>query len=195
MRAHLLLASLAVCLSLDEVRTETARDDCHWSWKSLYTQPTWRALGCAPRSLCAMDWRRLGCRRVVWPHPATQGDTDPIPTPPQEASQPTQPQSQSQPHQQQPQQQQPQQTQTQTQPQQPQQPPAGREWVVPLQRGLQLHQANRWAEAASAYTEAVSAGLPPSHSFQIKSNLGLVLLELKRHEEAIQIFDDVIAEK
>jgi len=69
------------------------------------------------------------------------------------------------------------------------------EWLAPMQQGLQYHAASRWQQAAAAYESALALGLPPQYSFQVRSNLGLALMQLHRSEEALESFDAVLREK
>jgi len=66
-------------------------------------------------------------------------------------------------------------------------------WLEPLQRGFQLQQDDRWAEAAPAYREAIAAGLPAQHQLGVASNLALALQNTDRVDEALKIYDRVLA--
>ena len=180
---------------------------CRWSWKSLRcVDPSNN-----PAS-CTFSLKRFRCApkagRESPPTAAASKASQSKVTPPKQATthsaaaaqQQQQQQQQQQPaaaqQQQQPAQQKPARPGTQQQPQ-PQTPPA---WLTSLQRAMGLQQADRWAEAATAYEAALAAATSFRSEqervqvlYTANTNLGLALQNTKRPAEAAVAFGKAVA--
>jgi tetratricopeptide (TPR) repeat protein len=72
-------------------------------------------------------------------------------------------------------------------------PPGGMPaWVAPLQKGMQLQQGGRWAEAADAYKEACAHEMPLQQAVAARSNLGLAFQNTEQYERALAAYDDAL---
>ena len=65
-------------------------------------------------------------------------------------------------------------------------------WVAPLQKGMQLQQGGRWAEAADAYKEACAHEMPLQQAVAARSNLGLAFQNTEQYERALAAYDDAL---
>ena len=66
-------------------------------------------------------------------------------------------------------------------------------WLEPVQSGFGHQTAGRWVEAVAAYRAAIAAGLPAQHQLTVASNLGLALQNTGALNEALLIYDKVLA--
>ena len=160
------------------------RPTCRWSWRRMRC-----VTAAGDASSCTFNLRHLRCTAkasVVVQSKATQSKVAPgAPTEQQQKKTPPPPQQQ----QQQPQAaaaesatQQQQQQQQQQQPPPQQQPPQQPAYMAPLHRGVSLQRAQRWAEAVTAYEEALAAATTFRSDAErvqilvaINTNLGLSL--------------------
>ena len=157
--------------------------ECRWSWKQFRCVAVAEANDPAR---CTFSKRLLRCvpKDKEQAPPSAGGAVGS-----KAAQSKVSPQQQAQPTTQQPQKQQ----QKQPQPTQQQAAPA---WLAPLQRGMGLQQANRWAEAVAAYRESLalatsfrSDGERVQVLYTANTNLGLALQNVDQPAEAVTAFD------
>ena len=190
---------------------------CRWSWPTLSCEPhreckfSWQQFRCVQRTPAAPTKQAASKLQPAAPTPkATPAAADAAPAKP--AAPAAQPAAAQQPAAQQPaapaqqpaaaaaqpapQQQQPSTPAAQPAQQQPAAtatPPGGMPaWVAPLQKGMQLQQGGRWAEAADAYKEACAHEMPLQQAVAARSNLGLAFQNTEQYERALAAYDDAL---